>query len=226
MTLATTPTRRQSRRMFYVYELQDEAGIPFYVGKGKGKRMHQHLVRARRGIVSHTCHKIRQMEAQGQTPRAVKVFETPCEKTALDEERRRIALHGRENLTNKTDGGDGVSNPPPEVREKIAASRRGVKASPETLKRLRESHLGNRHTEETRAKIAETQRGTQKPWAKKSGKNLGEGFKGMKWSAEHRAKFTAARKGHKVSQETRDKISKSKRGTTPWNKGKKKEQTS
>lgn len=204
--------------MFYVYELRDHEGKPFYIGKGSGKRHLQHRHRARRGVKTYTCAKIRKLWSAGCDFTSHIVFHTETEEEAFSEERRLIALYGRENLTNLTDGGDGPSNPTQETREKMAAAHRGRKASEETRQRLREAHLGLQQTPETRAKIAATQRTIKKPWAITSGSNLGEGFKGRQWSDEHRARFKAARTGHQVSQETRDKISNSKKGSTPWNK--------
>lgn len=204
--------------MFYVYELRDHEGKPFYIGKGSGKRHLQHRQRARRGVKTYTCAKIRKLWSAGYDFTPHIVFHTETEEEAFSEERRLIALYGRENLTNLTDGGDGPSNPTQETRAKIAAARKGVRATEETRRKLRDSHLGNRHTPETRSKIAAKQRTIKKPWAITSSTNLGDGFKGKTWSDEHRAKFKAARTGHQVSQETRDKISNSKKGSIPWNK--------
>jgi hypothetical protein len=44
---------------FYVYELRDDAGKPFYVGKGSGKRIAAHQRRARKGDTTHRANKIR-----------------------------------------------------------------------------------------------------------------------------------------------------------------------
>ena len=197
--------------MFYVYELRDAAGVPFYIGKGSKRRMHQHEIHARAGKKSHTCDKIRKIWKAGQQITKAIVFSSPEESAAFAEEIRLIAYYGRGTLTNKTDGGDGVRNLAQESRERIAASRRGKIASEATRNRQRLAKLGARHTPETKAKIAAKQRTIKKPWARKSGANLGSGFAGKKWSAEHRAKFIAARIGHKVSKATRRKISRSKK---------------
>lgn len=205
--------------MFYVYELADQNGVVFYVGKGKGNRMNCHESKARWGIQSKVCNKIRSIHASGGTVLKSVVFRTPSESEAFQEEKSRIACHGRISLCNLTDGGDGPSNPSPEVREKLAAAHRGKKRSYETRERLRLSHLGLTHSKETKAKIAAKQRTILKPWAVGSGSNLREGFKGKKWSDDHRRKFIAKRLGHTVSQETRNKIRLAKIGSIPWNKG-------
>jgi hypothetical protein len=204
--------------MFYVYELKDTLGKTFYVGKGSGNRMRQHEVKAKRGCYTKVCRKIRELWNIGHLIFPVVVFETENEKEAFQEEIRRIALYGRENLTNETDGGDGPSNPSEDVRRRIALGRTGIKISEKTRERLRVSHLGKRQTKATRKKISKAMTGTKHPWAKNSTVNLGEGFKGHKWSEEHRRKFLEKRKGHAVTQETRDKISQSKKGSIPWNK--------
>jgi hypothetical protein len=53
--------------MFYVYELRDGSGIPFYVGKGKGNRIFVHENKARSGKVSRVCCKIRKLWKIGQS---------------------------------------------------------------------------------------------------------------------------------------------------------------
>lgn len=204
--------------MFYVYELRDQNGKPFYVGKGSNSRMHAHEKRAARGIVSPVCAKIRKLWRLGGAVRCVVVYTAPDEQAAFAEERRLIAYYGRANLTNQTDGGDGPSNPSQRVRLLISAARRGRVASEATRNRQRLAKLGTKQSAETKAKISATQRGAKHPWAAQSGANLGSGFAGHKWSAEHRAKFLAKRCGHSVSAETRAKISKSKKGQIPWNK--------
>jgi hypothetical protein len=206
--------------MFYVYELRDQTGAPFYVGKGSGRRMYQHESRAARGIKTHVCAKIRKLARLGLLIQKAIVLRTEDEGAAFEEEKRLIALYGRHTLTNQTDGGEGPCNPSAEVRGRIAAARRGIIASEATRKLLSLAHIGKRHTAATRARIAAKQRTIKKPWAVNSKVNLGSGFQGRQWSAQHRANFSAKRLGHVVTPATRAKISASKRGRAPWNKGK------
>lgn len=195
---------------FYVYELRDECGVPFYVGKGSGRRLHIHERRARAGYNSHCANKIRLILRRGGKVSTAVVFETDDEHAAFAEERRLIALYGRATLTNKTDGGDGVSNPPAEARAKIAAARRGVVASEATREKQRAAKLGKPRSAETRAKIAKAQRGSKHPWAVQPKGS----FKGRKHSPETIEKMRAAKRGHVVSPETRRKISEAKRRKT------------
>lgn len=206
--------------MFYVYELRDDLGKTFYVGKGSKLRMQSHKYRAKGKNNSHLCCKIRKIWASGKDYTAHIVFRSQGEAVAFEEEKRLIALYGRNNLTNKTDGGDGASGMPQESKERIAASRRGKVASAETRERQRLAALGRKVAPETKAKIAKSSTGLKKPWAREHAlKNLKKmSSAGRKWTARQRELFHAARVGHAVSQETRDKISQSKKGTPPWNK--------
>jgi hypothetical protein len=204
--------------MFYVYELRDPNGKCFYVGKGKGRRMYEHRYRAKHGDMTHRACKIRKIWKAGLDFSAIKVFYSKIEEEVFIEERRLILLYGRENLTNKTDGGDGASNPTKEVREKIATMRRGRVASVETREKQRNAKLGKPCNKETRAKISAYQRGSKHPWAKQP-QSLLATFKGRKHTPETIARMRAAKLGHAVNQSTRDKISASKRGLPAWNKG-------
>lgn len=197
--------------MFYVYELRDSSGRPFYIGKGSKRRMHEHESKARYGRVSPVCDKIRALWQAGQTISKAVVFQSPDEVAAYAEECRLIALYGRASLTNQTAGGCGVRQLTVQARQRIASSRRGKVASDETRRRLRLSHLGKRHTASTKARIAAKQRTIKKPWAVGSRPNLGRGYNGLKWTATHRANFRAKRLGHAVSQVTRDRISATKK---------------
>lgn len=199
--------------VFYVYELRDETGRVFYVGKGSGSRMHAHERRARRGERSHRSHVIRQILARGGEVNPVVVFTSESEADAFAEEKRLIAFYGRAALTNKTDGGDGISNPSDDVRERIAASRRGKIASEETRLRQRLAKLGTHRTDETKAKIAAFQKNQPKPWARAVAVENAKKrpFLGKRHTPETIEKMRKAKRGHVVTEETRRKISETKK---------------
>jgi hypothetical protein len=182
---------------FYVYELRDETGIVFYVGAGSRSCLRQHVARAYKETTRKALHVRRVLERGGFVlPVVIGDYATANE--AHCEERRLIALHGLANLTNSTSGGLGLSDLIPEVREKLAAAKRG-----------------RPRTQETRAKISAYQRGRAHPWARAQAlQNLEfmkRAFLGRKHTPETIAKMRAAKLGHVVSEETRQKISKTKK---------------
>lgn len=105
--------------MYYVYILARPNDKPFYVGKGKDRRIIVHEAEARSGCKCHKCNVIRKIWRSGGEVQRYTVFTTDDETEALDFECAMIALLGRSTLTNKTDGGEGVSNPPLSVRKII-----------------------------------------------------------------------------------------------------------
>lgn len=82
--------------MFYVYTLTDPRdGAVFYVGKGKGLRMHQHAVEARgdkgRGN-RRKIDRIKSIQADGLEPKPDRVALYDDEQDALDHEADLIAV--------------------------------------------------------------------------------------------------------------------------------------
>jgi len=94
--------------------------------------------------------------------------------------------------------------------------------SEEQLKRLSNSHKGNRQTEETKRKISEKMKGENNPFygkkhseedVKKMRKNHSGGTPiGFKHTDEMRRKLSEVKKGKKMDEETKKKISKANKG--------------
>ena len=104
-TYLTATTVGAGRNRFYVYLLVDpRTGLPFYVGKGRNDRCHQHLRFAKQGYPGKRHEVIREILASGLEleVRRVKWFDSECE--ALNYERELIATIGLENLCNGNRG--------------------------------------------------------------------------------------------------------------------------
>lgn len=90
---------------FYVYELIDPRdGKPFYVGKGKGRRVHQHEKDAKAGARLGRYDRINEIWAAGLTVEKRIIERFDDEGAAFAAEARRIQEIGPENLTNWTPG--------------------------------------------------------------------------------------------------------------------------
>jgi len=124
---------------FYVYVLARPDGRPFYVGKGTGKRIYKHDSEARSGHKCLKCSTIRKIWKSGGEVQRYVIFTTNDEAEALAYEIRAIALYGRENLTNETDGGEGVTNLSEEARVKIGRASRQMWSDPETRSRIKQT---------------------------------------------------------------------------------------
>jgi hypothetical protein len=144
---------------FYVYVLARPSGVPFYVGKGKGKRVGAHKYEARSACRCHKCNIIRKIWREGGEVQYRIVFTTDDEQEAYQEEVRQITLYGRGNLCNRTDGGDGASGPPnPEAVKRRNAAIRKAYTDPLKRARLISATKAARSTRASRAKTAERSR--------------------------------------------------------------------
>ena len=219
----------------YVYVLFRADGTPFYVGAGRKSRWADHEKHARYGLgpQSPRLNIVREMIQAGfkGIPK-VKIAEGLTHQEARSREIALIAAIGRHPngpLVNQTPGGDGYLEHSaehqaeraarnrarvwtPEMREKIAASLRGKKLSPESIAKRTATVKALGWSEERRAKVGAAVRSrllgkpkspehVAKMAASKRGKPL------PKLSAEHKAAISKANLGKVYSAETRAKIS-------------------
>lgn len=143
-----------------IYVLVDPRdGAIRYVGKTSKPldvRLRGHISEARKG--SHRGHWILLLKSLGLVP--IIRLVTEVEGDGAQEEIAQIRAHrASHNLTNGTDGGEGLLNPTPEVRAKMSYAaktrvvsaetrrkqsqvRRGMKRGPESIARMREAQKG------------------------------------------------------------------------------------
>ena len=199
--------------IFYVYQhLKADSGEIFYVGKGMGRRAHDSYHRSKywKSIVAK----------HGVTVELLKVDITEPESLELEiatiEKYRKKGLQ----IINMTDGGDGTTgySHTDEHKQMMSAkqsgennprygkvgTRRGVVVGPETIEKLRLSHLGKELPEEQKRKIRES---TKK--ARAGIKTLG--MTGRTHSEETKAKMRAKAMGRKQTAESIAKISAAKK---------------
>jgi hypothetical protein len=188
----------------YVYMLTDPRnGMPFYAGKGHGKRCEFHLDEAKyyTNRKSKKLNKIRKLMSLGLKPIITKVEENISDADAIDfeclliAEMRDIGIQ----LTNMTDGGDGA---------------KGYKHTDEHKQMMRELFAGRIFTEEHRQAMSKPKseegrksialarqttlyRPSDETKSKVSKALLGRlsPMKGRTQSEEAKAKMSAARKG-------------------------------
>jgi hypothetical protein len=159
--------------MYYVYELIDpRVNLPFYVGKGKDKRVYFHLSEKSRAKSENKrkYNKIQKIRENGYEPqiKIVKYFEN--ENDAYDYEELLIEKYGRirydENgiLTNICE-----SSRPPKHKGKTYQEIYGDKWEEQIQKRMKtKEKRGNyggvrKHTEETKKKISQKVAGKNNP---------------------------------------------------------------
>lgn len=153
--------------MFYTYaycnELKpindvDLGFSPFYIGKGSGRRILDHLRDAEKGKKGKKLSHIRRLIKEGNPPIIVKLKSFGDEKSAFDHETSLIAKFGRLDLGtgplfNNTPGGDGPRHTL-EVYAKIAKKLRGRKASVEHRENIANSLTGRTRTNQERDAIS------------------------------------------------------------------------
>ncbi len=159
----------------YIYALRD----PFtdeirYIGKSIRPR--ERLAnQCNEKSNTHRCHWIQSVLARGSKPIQEILEVLPDDANWQDIEKKWIA-YGRSagwNLTNSTDGGDGVLNISGESKERMIKTWKGRKHRPESLLKIGQASKGRKFSEETL-------------------KRKSEKMKGRIISSEHRAKLSSA----------------------------------
>jgi len=171
---------------FYTYAYLREDRTPYYIGKGTGRRIYS---TNRKGL-----------KPPKDKSRIILLKQNLPEEEAFKHEIYMIVVFGRIDLGtgilhNKTDGGEGTSNPSKETKLRIVQSRFGYTHSEKTKRKISEVNKGRIHLEETKEKISTA----------KKGKIL---------SKEHKAKLSEVNKGKTHSEETRRKMSEYLKGKT------------
>lgn len=193
-----------SERKFYVYaylrakdSVNGDKGTPYYVGKGQGKRAFDK---------SHS------VPVPKDAANIIILADGMTEADSFQAEMLLIQHYGRVDLGtgklhNRTDGGEGGSNPSPEKRKAISdklkaqgiipPSQKGTKQDPEMVaeraRKVSATHRANNYT----PKMAGWNRGlkTGPSWSK-----------GVTFSQEHRKNMSKARLGFEMTQDIVDDV--------------------
>ncbi len=166
---------------FYTYAYLREDRTPYYIGKGKGHRIKS---------------KQRNINSPKDKSRIIFLKQNLTEEDAFKHEIYMIAVFGRKDLGtgilhNKSDGGEGVSNPSNETREKKRKAKIGKKHSEETKNKIRQSRIGQKLSKEHKKKIGKKMKG--RFVSNETRKKLSEIYKGKKrenLSIEAKAKIS------------------------------------
>ena len=137
---------------FYVYQLRlENSETPFYIGKGKGRRIECHFQESSLRLHNHKNHVIKKAMSQGVKVLSEILHENLTEEQALAKEVELISLYGRRSegglLTNNTLGGGGMS---------------GMRHSDEARRKMSAAHIGRTHGDAAKAKISAANRGKSK----------------------------------------------------------------
>lgn len=181
----------------YVYTLTDPRnGMPFYVGKGHGKRCEFHLDEAKYYTKrkSKKLNKIRKLMSLGMKPIITKVEESVSDAQAIDfeclliAEMRDIGIP----LTNMTDGGDGAKG------YKHTEEHKRYMSSIQKGKAITEEHrqaMCKPKSEEGRKNMALARQTTLYRPSKETKKKMSDALKGRTFTEEHKAKIKAGLTG-------------------------------
>lgn len=139
----------------FIYALCEEDFEPRYVGKSirPYERLRNHINEAPSNC--HRSHWIQSLKARGIEPVLTILERLHPDDDWRQREKEWIAELRSVgwNLTNNTDGGDGVSGLPEATRARMRQTWLGRKHRPETIEKLKVSRPGFRHTEETKARM-------------------------------------------------------------------------
>jgi hypothetical protein len=170
---------------FYTYAYLREDRTPYYVGKGKGKRLYD---RRKNDI-----------KPPKDKTRVIFLKQNLTEEEAFKHEIYMIAVFGRKDLVtgilyNRTNGGQGCSGRFLSEEERLKISERmkgegcywyGKKHTNETKKRMSEAQSKRTHTEETKRKMSLSQKGkNKKPLSKEQKQKISSSLCKNRWMIE------------------------------------------
>lgn len=175
--------------MFYVYQYLRENGTPYYIGKGTGKRAWQPHYRANGANM-----------LPKNTQQIVIVKDGLTEDEAINLEISLIQQFGRKDLgtgilTNRTDGGDGVSG---SIRPQSAidAQRKkitGIPRSKEVAKKISQTNTGKKRSSETKRKLSESHKGLKQ--SEETIQKRAKKLTGIKRSEDLKQRWSESKKG-------------------------------
>lgn len=158
-------------KKFYVYQLRlENSNLPFYIGKGSGRRKSCHLTESSLRHNNHKNNVIRKALRNGVEIFCDILHCDMSEDDAFLKEIELIATYGRFNfggiLTNASDGGEGSS---------------GYKHTTSALIKMSKTHTGMKKTAETRAKMSASHKKIKKTETHIKNSKFGQWAKNPIW---------------------------------------------
>ena len=182
---------------YYVYQLRlGTSETPFYIGKGRGLRMKDHLKPSSRCHRSHKNSVINKAMKEGVSVLVEIIHHGLTESDAFEIEIAEIRKYGRRVnggcLTNATDGGEGVSGwrHTAVTREKLSKTLKSMSAV------LSDRQTGSKKTEETRKKMSNAKRLMSDDTRAK----IGSASMGRKHTADARKAMSIRKTGRPVTE--------------------------
>jgi DNA-binding transcriptional regulator YiaG len=144
-----------------------------YIGQSErpAERLTNHC---NESTVNHRTNWIKGLLSRDLRPGLVILEMVDGDKDWCEAERRWIAL-GKSlgwDLTNGTEGGDGVSGLPEETRARMRKTWLGRKHRPESIAKMSEGRCGRRHSEEHKTKMSRIMKGRTIDWGDKISKAI------------------------------------------------------
>ena len=176
--------------IYYLCDPRDPSHIR-YVGKAKNttSRLKKHISDVYKRPGNHRLCWIKSLLTDGVSPKLV-IIEGVAENNWQERERFWISKFRSDghNLTNSTDGGDGIVNLTEFARKRISEAHKGKIITAAHRAAVSAAQKGRKASQETRAKLSAMRRG-------------------IKFTEEHKSKLSESLKGRKLSQETKEKLS-------------------